>query len=163
MGVTLPDFLMNNINLTGASNLKSVPQIHVLGAIGFRQIAQLKLIYGNLNAVQDQHQILHAVETLGNLCVGNCLPWIFMQDLAPAYYANSTRNLLAQNNVKVLDWPGNSPDCNPIENLWAEVVRRLPKTLPKDTNELWTRVQQAWRSIPQAIVQNVWARCTAVH
>ena len=125
-----------------APNLKSGPQIHVWGAIGFRQFAKLQLIYGNLNAVQYQHQILHDVETLGYLFVGNSLPLIFMQDLAPAHNAHSNRNVMAQKHVKVLDWPGNFPDLNPIENLWAEVVRRLPKTLPKDTNELWTRVQQ---------------------
>jgi len=29
------------------------------------------------------------------------------------------------NKVTVLDWPGNSPDISPIENLWAIMKKRL--------------------------------------
>ena len=29
--------------------------------------------------------------------------------------------------ITVLDWPGNSPDFNPIENLWSIVKNRLRK------------------------------------
>ncbi len=39
---------------------------------------------------------------------------IFQQDLAPAHTAKSWLN---DHGVGVLDWPANSPDLNPIENL----------------------------------------------
>ena len=32
---------------------------------------------------------------------------------------------MAGNNISNLSWPGNSPDINPIENLWAIVKKRL--------------------------------------
>ncbi len=42
---------------------------------------------------------------------------IFQQDLAPAHTAKSTKSWLNDHGVGVLDWPANSPDLNPIENL----------------------------------------------
>ncbi len=44
--------------------------------------------------------------------------FILQQDLAPAHTAKSTKRLLNDHGVGVLDWAANSPDLNPIENLW---------------------------------------------
>ncbi len=43
--------------------------------------------------------------------------FIFQQDLAPAHTAKSTKSWLNDYGVGVLDWPANSPELNPIENL----------------------------------------------
>ncbi len=43
--------------------------------------------------------------------------FIFQQDLAHAHTAKSTKSWLNDHGVGVLDWPTNSPDLNPIENL----------------------------------------------
>ncbi len=51
--------------------------------------------------------------------------FIFQQDLAPAHTAKSTKSWLNDHGVGVLDWPANSPDLNPIENIWGIVKRKM--------------------------------------
>ncbi len=46
--------------------------------------------------------------------------FIFQQDLAPAHTAKGTKSWFNDHGVTVLDWPANSPDLNPIVNLWWE-------------------------------------------
>ena len=41
---------------------------------------------------------------------------IFQQDSAPCRKAKMTTNCFRKMKITVLDWPGNSPDLNPIEN-----------------------------------------------
>ena len=42
-----------------------------------------------------------------------------MRDGAPCHHSKLVSDFLKKKNIKMLDWPGNSPDINPIENLWA--------------------------------------------
>ncbi len=50
--------------------------------------------------------------------------------------------------VGVLDWPTNSPDLNPIENLWGIVKRKMRNKRPKNANEPMATVKETWASIP---------------
>ena len=43
--------------------------------------------------------------------------YIFMHDLAPCHNYKSTRIFLDCKGIRLLDWPGNSPDMNVIENI----------------------------------------------
>ncbi len=57
--------------------------------------------------------------------------FIFQQDLAHAHTAKSTKSWLNDHAVDVLDWPANSPDLKPIENLWSIVKRKMRNKRPK--------------------------------
>ena len=54
---------------------------------------------------------------------------IFMHDSAPCHRAKSVTKFLRDNNIKVLPWPGNSPDMNPIENLWEVAKKEIAKEI----------------------------------
>ena len=42
---------------------------------------------------------------------------IFMHDGAPCHRSRVVQKFLGEKNIRQLDWPGNSPDQNSIENL----------------------------------------------
>ncbi len=74
--------------------------------------------------------------------------FIFQQDLAPAHSAKGTKSWFNDHGVTVLDWPANSPDLNPIENLWGIVKRKMRDTKSNNADELKATVKETGASIP---------------
>ena len=48
---------------------------------------------------------------------------IHLDDSAPCHRTLAVKRWHADNQIGKIDWPGNSPDLNPIENLWVEKKR----------------------------------------
>ena len=64
------------------------------------------------------------------------------------------RQFLATNNVNVLDWPANSPDLNPIEQVWDESGRRVRRNHAIHTvNDLAAALQAEWANLPAPFIQ----------
>ncbi len=74
--------------------------------------------------------------------------FIFQQDLAPAHTAKGTKSWFNDHGVTVLDWPANSPDLNPIENLWGIVKEEMRDTRPHNADWPECHYQRTWASIP---------------
>ncbi|KAG0973112.1 hypothetical protein G6F29_013042 [Rhizopus arrhizus] len=58
----------------------------------------------------------------------------------------NVKEYLEQQSHNILEWPAQSPDLNPIENMWSLLKRRLNdyETAPKGMNELYERVTKVW-------------------
>lgn len=92
--------------------------------------------------------------------------YIFQQDNAPCHKSKKTLNFFEQNNVNLMIWPAQSPDLNPIENLWAYMKKELIKYNAKNINELKLRILEIWHSIPadyiEKLVKSMHSRCYEV-
>ncbi|GJJ67920.1 putative transposase [Entomortierella parvispora] len=84
--------------------------------------------------------------------------FIFQQDNASIHTARIIKDYFSEQQLTVLEWPANSPDLNPIENLWAIIKRQLDefKVRPKNFDELWENVQQIWEKISLEDIQNLY-------
>lgn len=49
----------------------------------------------------------------------------FLQDGAPCHKSKVVMEKLKDLDIKTMDWPGNSPDLNPIENCWSFMKAKL--------------------------------------
>ena len=77
----------------------------------------------------------------------------------PAHTAKATQQWCKRNLPNFIqkdEWPANSPDLNPIENLWSiidEAAYRDP--IPKTIGELESRLRHAWQNIPLASLREL--------
>ena len=77
---------------------------------------------------------------------------IFMQDNAPSHAARLTLDFLKKSFVKnatIMEWPPNSPNLNPIENMWSIIKRKVYANSKqfRSKNELWNAIQAAAKEI----------------
>ena len=78
---------------------------------------------------------------------------ILQQDLATSHTSKKVKKLTVENNIKILKWLGNSPDLNPIENIWATVKKRLRKHDCTIKTKLTTTTLKIWFEDPE--IQNI--------
>ena len=72
---------------------------------------------------------------------------VFQQDNAPAHTAKVAKKWFSDNSIDVMFLPGQSPDLNPIENIWSIISRALAGRTFSNNDKLWEAVQFEWNSI----------------
>lgn len=75
------------------------------------------------------------------------LIWKFMHDNDPKHTAKIIKKFIEEEKIAILEWPSQSPNLNPIENLWDTIDKRINRSKATNLDKLWEEIQKAWYSI----------------
>ena len=96
--------------------------------------------------------------------LGRC--WMFRQDNDPKHCSKHVEGSMKRHKIRKLEWPSQSPDLNPIENLWAILDKRVRVRQASNTRDFLKMLQETWQEIPQEtlirLVASMPKRCAKV-
>ncbi len=82
----------------------------------------------------------------------------FQHDNDPKHTAKSVKEYLSHEDFKVMLWPAQSPDMNPIENCWSYLKNQIYsyETPANGLKELFSRVEIEWEKISKEYLSNLY-------
>lgn len=150
---------------TTTATVKHDKKINIWGCFTFAGVGRIHLVSGNMDADQYK-QILSRQMIPSSEALFGGEEWTFQHDNDPKHTATIVKTYLDRKNIHVLSWPAQSPDLNPIENLWSILDQRSKERRPSTTQELFEILKHEWNALPsdvlQRLVESMPRRCQAV-
>jgi len=131
---------------------KNRQKVHVWGAISVKGALTCHTFRCNLNGPYYVHILENYLLPAARQQFRR--NWCLQQDNDPKHTSNISKQFINNNVPQLLDWPSNSPDANPIENIWSIVKRKVEKRKPKNIDELELFLSEEFKNIDVNTVKN---------
>jgi len=121
------------------------------GAISTREKAPLIAVVGTMNT--ERYIELLRDKFFAWVTANRVEMSVFQQDNASCHVSKRAKQFFADHDVGLLEWPANSPDLNPIENIWGILKESVRKRNPQTKEDLEQFAQEEWVRIPQKTIK----------
>lgn len=130
-------------------------KINIWGCFSSKGVGNLTKVNGIMDKKLYKNILVHharpSIKRLGTT--------IFQQDNDPKHTAKTNKEYLNSKRwpSTLMEWPPQSPDLNPIENLWSYLdcqVRQRP-VKPKNEHELYAALQDEWYKLDPTYLKNL--------
>jgi transposase len=136
--------------------VKHSPKIMIWGCFGYKGVGALFFCEQRLNS-EEYINVLNTalLPSVDKLCGDE--DWFFQQDNAPCHKSRATMNWLQEHEIEAIAWPANSPDLNPIENVWAYLKQHLYQEEGgwETVRQLRDRITAFWNKIPSEFLTSM--------
>uniref|UniRef100_A0AAQ5XGI7 Tc1-like transposase DDE domain-containing protein n=1 Tax=Amphiprion ocellaris TaxID=80972 RepID=A0AAQ5XGI7_AMPOC len=140
--------------------------VMIWGCFSLGGTGQVQLCEGRMNQVMYRATLENSLLPSAAKLFPASNDWIFQQDNTPCHTARSIKAWMENQNIQTMSWPAQSPDLNPIENLWKIIKRKMENHKPKNKANLFELVQQEWAAVTaeqcQKLVESMPRRMAAV-
>jgi transposase len=145
-----------------AKDVPTVPRVshpaklHVAAAISFNGKTKLHIFRETLTGPLYVEILKRTIIPGGKRIFGD-KPWTLALDNDPKHRSITVSSYLNRNNINYFskeDWPANSPDLNPMDNVWSMLANAINKHPPRNLEQLETRLRIEWTNLSQEHIAN---------
>jgi hypothetical protein len=123
--------------------VKHSPGVMVWGCFGHAGAGALTFLDKGARMNSAMYTSVMDAHLVGSMARLRCK--VYQQDKAPCHTSKISMNWFRNKRITLLEWPGNSPDLNPIENLWQFMKRRINRERYTSMTTLKNEILCAWR------------------
>ena len=127
--------------------------VMVWGCFSYYGVGKLVFIDGIMDAAR--YCNILANNLISSAKELNMNEFIFQQDNDPKHTSKLAKSYFEENKIKVMPWPAQSPDMNPIENLWGIIKVRVAELQPKTKEELKHAIISTWNEMTPEITMKL--------
>ena len=137
-----------------AKTVKHPPSLMVWGCFGYGGTGSLVVLPKGISVNADRY--LTILKNHLAVSFAKTGTWIYQQDGAPCHTAKKVKKWLSNQEISYIeDWPGQSPDISPIENLWAILKARIREKDTSTIDKLEKELRMGWEELPPSLLQNL--------